>query len=230
MCPDFPKPAGAGATAAEVWNYATRELTGFTGTPRSDLIGANESLDAHGYTSARAAKMDMLDAAISSRSSHSAADVWAVASRTLTELKGQPRTDLLGEDASFEAGTGARKARIDRLDSIPAFETPVEQSVAMDGTEKTLVEKTDSKLGLLDGYIDLTPMQAGDTIVIRQYMQVKAAGSYVKYAEETYSGAQSIPLLHITTKPAKDKIKVTAQQTAGTNRTLDVQFYRRKVA
>lgn len=230
MSPDFPKPVGAGATAAEVWSYATRELTGFTGTPRTNLIGADESLDTHGYTSARAAKLDQLDAAISSRSSHSAADVWAVASRTLTALTGQPRTDLLGEDASFEAGTGSRKVRIDRLDNIPAFETPVEQSVAMDGTEITLVEKTDNKLGLLDGYVDLTPMAAGDTIVIRQYMQVKATGTYVKYAEETYSGAQSIPLLHITTKPAKDKIKVTAQQTAGTNRTLDVQFYRRKVA
>ena len=227
--PDFPKPAGAGATAAEVWSYVTRELTDFVGTPRTSLIGANESLDAHGYTSARAAKMDQLDAAISSRSSHSAADVWAVASRTITALTGQPRTDLLGEDASFEAGAGARKVRIDRLDSIPAFETPVESSVVMDGTEKTLVEKTDNKLGLLDGFVDLTPMQAGDTIVVRQYMQVKAAGTYVKYAEETYSGAQSIPLLFLTTKTAKDKIKVTAQQTAGTNRTLDVQFYRRKV-
>jgi hypothetical protein len=227
MCPDFPKPAGGGATAAEVWTYATRELTGLTGTPRSDLIGANESLDTHGYTSARAAKMDQLDVAISSRSSHSAADVWAVAARTITAFTGQPRTDLLGEDASFEVGTGARKVRIDRLDNIPAFETPVETSIVMDGTEKILVEKTDSKLGLLDGYVDLTPMQAGDTIVVRQYMQVKAAGTYVKYAEETYSDAQTLPLLHITTKTAKDKIKVTAQQTAGTNRTLDVQFYRR---
>jgi len=228
MTPDFPKPAGAGATAAEVWTYATRELTGLTGTPRSDLIGANESLDTHGYTSVRAGKLDQLDAAISSRSSHSAADVWAVAQRTITALTGQPRTDLLGEDASFEAGAGARKVRIDRLDSIPAFETPVESSVVMDGTEKTLVEKTDNKLGLLDGFVDLTPMQAGDTIVVRQYMQVKAAGTYVKYAEETYSGAQTIPLLFLTTKTAKDKIKVTAQQTVGTNRTLDVQFYRRK--
>jgi hypothetical protein len=230
MSPDFPKPAGAGATAAEVWAYATRELTDFVGTPRTSLIGANESLDTHGYTSLRAGKLDQLDAAISSRSSHSAADVWAVAARTITALTGQPRTDLLGEDATFEAGVGARKVRIDRLDSIPAWETPVEASIVMDGTEKILVEKTDNKLGLLDGFVDLTPMAGGDTIVVRQYMQVKAAGTYVKYAEETYTGAQSIPLLFLTTKSGKDKIKVTAQQTVGTNRTLDVQFYRRKAA
>jgi hypothetical protein len=36
------------------------------------------------YTTARAAKLDNLDATISSRSSHTAADVWAVGSRTLT--------------------------------------------------------------------------------------------------------------------------------------------------
>jgi len=157
----------------------------------------------------------------------SAGDVWTYGTRQLTGLTGTPRSDLLGEDATFEAGTGTRKSRIDKT---PAFETPVETSVAMDGTEKTLVEKTDGKMGLLDGFVDLTPMAGGDTIVIRQYMQVKAAGTYIKYAEETYSGAQSIPLLNIVTKPAKDKIKVTAQQTAGTNRTLDCQFYRRKEA
>jgi len=226
MCPDFPSSAGGGATAAQVWAYATRELTGLTGTPRTDLIGANESLDTHGYTTVRAGKLDQLDAAISSRSSHAAADIWAVVTRQLTAITGQPRTDLMGEDASFEAGTGVRKARIDRLANIPAFETPVEASILMDGTEKILVEKTDNKIGLLDGYCDLTPMVGVDSIVIRQYMQVKAAGAYAKYAEETYTGAQTIPLLHVVTKTAKDKIKVTAQQTAGTNRTLDVQFYR----
>ena len=132
----------------------------------------------------------------------------------------------------LEAGSGARKVRIDRLDSIPAFETPVEASIALTGpaTEDILVEKTDDKLAYLDGFVDLTPMQAGDTIVVRQYMQIKAAGAYAKYAEESYSDVQAIPLLHITTKPCKDKVKVTAEQTAGTNRTLDVQFYRRLVA
>jgi len=214
MSPDFPS-SGGGASAAEVWAYAARTLTGFTGAPRSDLVGANESI----YT--------RLDAAITTRSSHSAADIWSVATRQLTAITGTPRTDLLGEDASFEAGSGVRKIRID---DIPVFETPVETSIAMDGTEKILVEKTDDKMGLLDGYVDLTPMQAGDTIVIREYMKVKAAGAYVKYAEETYTNAQTIPLLHIVTKTAKTSIKVTAQQTAGTNRTLDVQFFRRREA
>lgn len=222
MCPDFPKPPPAEVDVAAIWAYGTRELTGFTGTPRTNLMGEDADFEA-----GVGARKGRIDAAISSRSSHAAADIWAVASRTITALTGTPRTDLLGEDASFEAGSGARKTRIDRLANIPAFETPDEASIAMDGTEKILVEKTDNKVGLLDGYVDLTPMAAGDTIVVREYMQIKAAGGYVKYAEETYTGDQTIDLLHIVTKTAKDKIKVTAQQTAGTNRTLDVQFYRR---
>lgn len=224
MCPDFPKPV-ATVDVAAIWAYGTRELTGFTGTPRTNLMGEDATFEAG--VGARKAKIDNVDVLVSSRSSHAAADIWAVVTRQLTAITGAPRTDLLGEDATFEAGAGARKVRIDRLANIPAFETPVEASIVMDGTEKILVEKTDNKIGLLDGYADLTPMAGGDTIVVRQSMQVKAAGAYVKYAEETYSGAQTIPLLHIVTKTAKDKIKVTAQQTAGTNRTLDVQFYRR---
>jgi len=275
--PDFPPTVGA--TAADVWAYASRTITALTGQPRTDLIGANEDLDTHGYTTARAGGLDNLDAAVSTRSTHSAADVWDVVTRTITALTGQPRTDLMGEDASFEAGAGARKARLDaaissrsshtaadiwgvvtreltgitgtprtnllgedatfeagsgarkaRLDAIPAFETPIESSVVMDGTELTLVEKTDNKMGLLDGYVDLGPMEAGDTIVIREYMIVKAAGSYAKYAEASYSDVQSLPLLHVVTKTAARSIKVTAQQTAGVNRTLDVQFFRRRQA
>jgi len=152
------------------------------------------------------------------------AAIWAWAARTITNITGAPRTDLLGEDATFEAGTGARKVRIDET---PAFEAAVEASVLMTGGIDLLVEKADGKQGLLDGYIDLTAMACGDTIVIRQSMQVKAAGGYILYAEETYTGVQAIPLLHIVTKTAKTKIKVEAEQTNVAYKTLDVQFYRR---
>jgi len=263
--PDFPSPAGGGATAAEVWAYATRGLS-TPGDYKADVTNldvavstrapeaggnlaavkgktdnlpalpapANEydaELDAAISTRAPSGEynteMAHLDVDVSSRSSHAPGAIWAEATRTLTALTGTPRTDLIGEDASFEAATG-RPAKILRLDNIPAYESPVEASILMDGSEQVLVSKEDDKIGVLDGYVDLTTMAADDVIVIRQSMQVKAAGAYVKYAEETYSGPQTIPLLHIVTKTAKDKIKVTAEQTGiGTYRTLDVQFYRR---
>lgn len=257
--PDFP--ARGGATAAEVWGYATRDLNSDANNAIRDAIlsdatkipGANinatissrsshaaadiwgvatRELSADGGNVIRDAVLSdatkiaggNIDAAITSRSTHAAADIWSVVTRQLTAITGTPRSDLMGEDASLEAGTGARKARID---NTPAYETAIETSIVMDGTEKTLVEKTDDKQGILEGYVDLTPMQAGDTIVIRQSMKVKAAGAYAKFAEETYTNVQTIPLLYIVTKATKTAVKVTAQQTAGTNRTLDVQFYRR---
>ena len=219
--PDFPKPV-VSVDPSVIWSYSSRTLTGFTGTPRTDLIGADESLDTHGYTNARALKLDNLDVAISSRAT--AGDVWAYSSRLLTGFTGTPRTDLLGEDASFEAGTGTRKAVLDKL---LAPTTPLEGSVTADGTEQIVVDQTGTLEFNLDGYIDLSNMASGDTVVIRQYMKIASAGNPVKYAEETYSGAQSIPLLHVITKPARYELKVTLQQTAGTYKSFPYQFFKR---
>lgn len=171
--------------------------------------------------------------------------VWTEPNRTITALTGQPRTDLVGQDNSLEATTGTRIAKIDnadaaistraleaggRLDSIPAFLAPDEPSVVMDGTDKTLVEVTDIKAGEIEAWVDLTPMAGGDTIVIRYSRKLKAAGTYAKYAEETYTGAQTIPALCILNKKIYRDTKVTAQQMAGTNRTLDVQVIRTSTA
>jgi hypothetical protein len=122
-------------------------------------------------------------------------------------------------------GLAALKSLIDVISS-PTFETPVEATITMDGTEQVLLEKTDGVIALVDGYVDLTNMAVGDTIIIRQYMKVRTGGDYVKYAEETYTGAQAVPLIYISVKPAKIAVKVTAEQTAGVNRSLDCQFGR----
>ena len=122
-------------------------------------------------------------------------------------------------------GLAVLKALIDAVDS-PTFETPVEATIDMDGTEQVLLEKTDGLIALVDGYVDLSNMAGGDTITIRQYMKIKTGGDYVKYAEETYSGAQAVPLVYISAKPANIAVKVTAEQTAGVNRSLDCQFGR----
>ena len=165
-----------------------------------------------------------LDADMSTRSSHAAADVWAVVTRQLTAITGTPRTDLIGSDASFEAAVG----RPAKLDDIPYFETPVEGSLLMTGVEQTLVEKTDDKAGLLEGMINLTPMASGDTVIIREYMQTISTGTYVKYAEETYIDAQAIPLLQLMTRISTHDVKVTIQQTVGINRTFEYSFVRRR--
>jgi hypothetical protein len=112
-----------------------------------------------------------------------------------------------------------------KLNSL-VFDSPIESIVVMDGTEQVLVEQTDGVSSLLEGYVDMSSMTGGDIIVIRQYMKIKTGGAYVKYAEETYTGAQPTPLVYISAKPANIAVKVTAEQTAGVNRSLDCQFSR----
>jgi hypothetical protein len=154
-----------------------------------------------------------------------ASKVWTYSTRTLTSLAGQPRIDILGEDADFETGTGSRKAILDKLlGSLP----PIEGTLTADGTEQIIASREDTVEFNLDGYIDLSKLASGDTVVVREYMMVKSGGTYVKYAEATYSGAQPLPLLHIVTKPSVYGLKVTIQQTAGTYRTFDYQFFVRR--
>jgi len=236
--PDFPKPVVAvdyDAIANRVWSWASRTLTGLTGQPRIDLLGSDQSLASIGYTSERATKLDNLDVPVSTRSTLTASEVWTYTARTLTEFKGQPRIDLLGEDASFEAGTGARKTNIDRLALIEAHETPVEGSATFSTTDTypktvTIIDTSGmaiaGKQHLVDGYIDLSALQSGESITVKEYMKIKSGGAYVLYAQETYTGTQDIPLLHLTTKPARYGLKVELVMSSAPsgNRSFDYQL------
>ena len=77
----------------------------------------------------------------------SAAEVWAATTRKLTGIDGQARIDLEGEDASFEAGTGARKARIDAaISAVKAKTDIIGASVALEtaGNLAAVKTKTDA--------------------------------------------------------------------------------------
>ena len=169
-----------------------------------------------------------------------ASAVWGFATRTLTGLTGQPRIDLLGEDADFESGTGTRKARIDRLALMEAHQTPTEGTATFataDTYPKTVTIIDTSgmaivgKQHLVDGFVDLTELADGESIKVREYMQIKSGGSFILYAEETYSGVQSIPLLHITTKPARYVLKVELymESAPAADRNFDYQLFAKAV-
>jgi hypothetical protein len=91
-----------------------------------------------------------------------------------------------------------------------------------DGTEQTLVELTE--LTKLEGYVDLSNLGTGDTVVIRQYQKIY--GTYTQYAEESYSGIQPLPAVYLTPKSGEDGIKVTLQQTAGTLKNFSHCFFK----
>lgn len=239
--PDFPRIGGA--SAAEVWAYGTRAVTdkaGFTisgtKTTLDDLQDLAQSAILSDATPFAGANVANLDAAITSRSAHDAAAIWAVATRALTdkadfELAGQefPFTnpgsavDLANvQQALSPTGTG-REAKVDKIQEFAEDGTG---TLSATGSEDTIREITGGSTDVkLHAYIDLTNMAPGDSITVREYMTIKAAGSPIKYAQEVYTDAQALPMLHIITKPARYGIKVTLEQTAGTNRDYDWQTF-----
>lgn len=102
--------------------------------------------------------------------------------------------------------------------------TEGESSLLLDGTEQTLYENTDVKR-IVELFVDISPMQAGDVVTVKEYMKPKSGGAYVEYGGETYEDAQTIKLLYITPKPNQNGLKVTIQQTAGAFRTIDYQYF-----
>lgn len=227
--PDYPRIGGA--SAAEVWGYGTRELSGDSGNIIRDAVLS----DATKIPGAN------IDAAISTRSSHAQADVWAVATRALTDKAGfelasqnfpftnpAAPVDLANvQQALSPTGTG-REAKVDKIQD---FAEDATGTLTADGTEQVIKEITAGTTDVkLHCYIDLTNMAAGDTVTIREYMTIKSLGSSIKYAEEVYNDAQTLPMLHVITKPARYGIKVTLQQTAVPYRDYDWQTFLEQAA
>jgi len=69
-------------------------------------------------------------------------------------------------------------------------------------------------------WIDLTPILAADTFVIKVYVDEANAGTERTYLDETMVGVQDPSMIYIPPIPA-DHIRVTMQRTAGTNRTFE---------
>ena len=110
------------SVASDVWAFATRGLsasgvagiwdkesasltaTGSIGKLIADNVDATISsrADASAYTSVRAAKLDNLDAAISTVSTHDATAVWSVATRALTD---KAAFSLASDQSSVTIGT-----------------------------------------------------------------------------------------------------------------------------
>lgn len=93
-------------------------------------------------------------------------------------------------------------------------------NLTADGSEQTLVEYIG--LGRVSGYVDLSAMQLGDIVEVRQYIMVD--GSYQKYADEVYEDLQTILVIYVTPKEADKGLKVTLQQTLGFMRSYYYRF------
>lgn len=95
----------------------------------------------------------------------------------------------------------------------------------MDGTEQTLFENTE--LGEYSGYIFLDTLESGDIVKIKVYLKDVEDNVYKKHIEEDLSGVLTIPTMRITPMIGKIGIKVTAEQTLGTYRTITYMWFKR---
>jgi len=91
-----------------------------------------------------------------------------------------------------------------------------------DGAEQVLLEFVG--VATVSGYVDLSEMQAGDTVIIRQYIMLTMGKEYQKYAQESYVGAQEQPMIYITPKKSDNALKVTLQQATGLFKNFDNNF------
>jgi len=145
-------------TAADVWNAATRTLSDF-GTLVGDiwsngtrtLTSAPAAGDSAGVTTLlsrltgpRANNLDNLDATVSSRSTHAAADVWTEPARTLTATD-----DPAGVTSLLSRLTSARADNLDYLDASVATRSTY-TGLDTVGTSTLLARLTSTRAALMD--------------------------------------------------------------------------------
>ena len=88
-------------------------------------------------------------------------------------------------------------------------------------------EKAESAYIFAGAKIDLTNMQAGDTIDVRVRTKLKDGGSYVALAEDSYTGLQSDSKKAIRVTAILDNygLEIAMRQTAGPLRVIPCEFF-----
>lgn len=89
-------------------------------------------------------------------------------------------------------------------------------TLTTDGTEQTL--NTSVFVGVHVVQVDLSAMQAGDTVVLRAKTKVLTAGATTIFIEQTFTGVQTEPI--VQTEPVTSPFSFTAtlQRTGGSDR------------
>lgn len=99
-------------------------------------------------------------------------------------------------------------------------------TLTADGTEQTIDTLTPAAPGVVFWYIDLENMVSGDTVVIRERVDVDGDGTYEIFNTYTYTDAQVAPVISQSENLMTDTglpVRITLEQTAGTNRSYPWQ-------
>lgn len=99
-------------------------------------------------------------------------------------------------------------------------------SITADGTEQDVYSMSDDTPFIFNNVdIDLSNMALNDVVVIKKYKHIDSS-TEVKFEEETFNDAQDPPGLNMMgTEGALYGVRITIQQTAGTNRVYKYAIY-----
>ncbi len=88
-------------------------------------------------------------------------------------------------------------------------------------------EKAEGAYIFAGAKIDLTNMQAGDTIDVRVRTRLKDGGSYIALDEDSYNGVQPDikKAIRITAIPDSYGVEIAMRQTAGSLRVVPCEFF-----
>lgn len=106
--------------------------------------------------------------------------------------------------------------------------TRTDGSIAVTDSETTLYID-DAPTAINNGVsimIDTSVIEAADTFDFKVYYRIATGGTLKASAKVTKSGVQSEPIFVIDLHPYRWGMKITAQRTAGTNRTFLIQVVR----
>ena len=187
-----------------------------------------QALNEQGYTSTRAANLDNLDATVSSRAAP--ADILVDPSVKIDASKINNNLDVaVSTRASPSDILSDPTYKVDAKNLLYA-QSPIEGTATPSNlnVETTVVEVTPGVPAYLEGYIDASALESGDTIVVKWYVQIQSGGSYLLIDQQTYDGPLDNPAIYVITAPATYGLKITITQTAGTVRSFPYQFFLRK--
>lgn len=138
---------------------------------------------------------------------------------------------IIADIAALRGGTKTVEDVVVNQETIlDAMRSAQSAAYTMTGSEVTLYEFVPTATSMIcGGNIDLTTMASGDTVVIKIYAKNVSGGAYVQLsadAANTYNDAQT-PALKLFAGGIFNRYgyKITATQTAGTNRTFNCEFF-----
>lgn len=99
------------------------------------------------------------------------------------------------------------------------------QTIMLSGSEQTVCSQPGGTPSQITGYIDLSKLASGDTVVVKFYVKIKENGAWGACYEDSYSGKLSLPVVHVAKRPENHGLMITVKQTTGPHKQIDYEFF-----